>query len=98
MHFLPNLYTEILCLQNKSLLVIAWPIGLLVNPHLFFSKVSPSFIRFFGVQLAHVIGDAPSGGQILISAACYQEISNSLAEIAEKLPAKPDYEILLANL
>ena len=49
-------------------------------------------------QLAHVIGEAPSGGQILIASACYQEISNSLGAIASKVPLKPDFDSIILNL
>ncbi len=46
------------------------------------------------VQLCHVIGEAPQGGQILIDANCYADISNSLAAIASKVAPKPDLETL----
>lgn len=36
------------------------------------------------------MGEAPQGGQILIDANTYAEISNSLAAIAKTVPSKPD--------
>ena len=45
-------------------------------------------------QLCHIIGEAPQGGQILIDANCYADISNSLASIAGKVAPKPDLETL----
>ena len=46
------------------------------------------------VQLAHVIGEAPQGGQILIDATCFSEVSNNLTGIARKVLPRPDYEAL----
>ena len=50
------------------------------------------------VQLAHVIGDAPQGGQVLIDPLCYSAISNALAEIAKRIPLRPDHDALPESL
>jgi len=46
------------------------------------------------LQLCHVIGEAPQGGQILIDPYCYSEIANNLALISRNVPHKPDYDQL----
>ena len=50
------------------------------------------------VQLTHVIGEVPQGGQVLIGPLCYSAISNGLAEIEKRLPLRPDYDALPESL